>query len=368
MLANRVGRRGVRAWTSAVQAAALLVWLAVPVVGLVAQSLAGRLVWTGVVTALPLFIVLFGYHRWRTLCPLAWLNQLPIRLHHGSRRRMPMRVERRYYYIPVAAFTVALWLRLIWINGDGTGIALFFIGLSVIATLFGVMTTGKTWCNYLCPLMFIEKIYTEPLGLRQTQNSQCFPCTACKKSCPDINEADAYWQEIDQPSKRAAYLVYPGLVFGFYFYYFLQSGTWDYYFDGASMDQPGLLWRAFAPGHDAATAGFFFLPWVPRAAAALITLLACAAGSWALFARAITPLAGRWLSTLQPTADARNVVLGIAAFTAFVTFYCLAWQATLRTVDWLTPLAQVLTIFVAMFSLRRRLEARPRLRRRLGPP
>ena len=33
--------------------------------------------------------------------------------------------------------------------------------------------TGKTWCNYVCPVSFVEKLYTEPRGLRDTPNSQC---------------------------------------------------------------------------------------------------------------------------------------------------------------------------------------------------
>jgi hypothetical protein len=348
------------AWVRALQPAALIVWLAIPVLGLLAQPLAGRLVWTFIVPGLPLLIVLVGYHRWRTICPMAWLNQLPSRLGLASRRRMPIWVERRYYYIPLAAFTIALWLRLIWINGEGTGIALFFVGLSTIAVLFGMMTTGKTWCNYLCPVLFIEKIYTEPCSPRHAGNSQCFPCSACKKACPDINQGNSYWNEIDLPSKRVAYFVYPGLILGFYLYYFLQSGTWDYYFGGASLDEPGVVRYAFAPGYDVATAGFYFFPWIPRAAAALLTLLACAGLSWGIFARGAVPLVDWFLSRQRLTADKRNVILAIAAFTAFVAFYSFAWQAALRGVEWLLPIMEVLTICVASFSLVRRLEARQR--------
>jgi hypothetical protein len=343
-------------WVGPLQCAALLVWLTVPVLGLLAQPLAGRFVWTGIVTTLPLLIVFIGYYRWRTICPLAWLNQLPIRLGRASRRRMPTRVERHYYYIPLATFTAGLWLRLIWINGDGDSIAMFFVGLSILAMLLGKMTSGKTWCNYLCPVSMIEKIYTEPCGLRQTENSQCAVCTACKKTCPDINQGNAYWSEINLGSKRVAYFAYPGLVFGFYLYYFLQSGTWDYYFGGGSLDEPGLLGRAFAPGYDGVSAGFFFLPWVPRAIAALVTLLVCAGMSWTIFARGVMPATGWWITRRHLTADRNNAVLATAALVAFVVFYAFAWQAMFHTVDWLALVAEMLTICVAIVSLVRRLE------------
>jgi polyferredoxin len=93
--------------------------------------------------------------------------------------------------------------------------------LALTALLAGVVYTGKTWCNYLCPLSFIEKIYTEPQGLRETPNSQCEPCTACKKACPDINAENGYWKEIDCRSKRWVYYAFPGLVFGFYLYFYV---------------------------------------------------------------------------------------------------------------------------------------------------
>ena len=180
-------------------------------------------------------------------------------------------------------FFIGLWLRLVWTNGDGVALAVFFVGISLLALLFGVLFTGKTWCNYICPVSFIEKIYTEPHGLRETRNSQCTKCTACKKACPDINEENGYWKEIESPSKRFAYFAYPGLVFGFYFYYWMQSGGWDYYFSGSWTNQPGVAQFAFLPGTDSNTAGFFFLQVVPRALAAALTLAVCALISAGVF-------------------------------------------------------------------------------------
>src|SRR4029078_1207827 len=105
---------------------------------------------------------------------------------------------------------------------------------------------------------------------------------------------NGYWKEIESSTKRFAYFAYPGLVLGFYTYYWLQSGTWDYYFGGTWTDQAGVLAFAFLPGTSSAPAGFFFAEAVPRALAAALTLTVFALASFALFAVLERPV-GRYL-------------------------------------------------------------------------
>src|SRR6266850_7594192 len=200
-------------WIRNLRWTALAVFAGVPLLGFLAQPYAGRVVWTIVIAALPLFIVLVGYHRWRRICPLAFVSQIPVMLLRPGSRRAPEWLEANYPFVAFAVFFVSLWARLIATNGSGAAIAVFFILISLAALTAGSIYTGKTWCNYICPLSFIEKIYTEPHGLRETPNSQCTKCTACKKSCPDINEENGYWKDIDSRPKRFVYYAFPGLVF-----------------------------------------------------------------------------------------------------------------------------------------------------------
>ncbi|HEY0003978.1 MAG TPA: cyclic nucleotide-binding domain-containing protein [Pyrinomonadaceae bacterium] len=321
-------------WIKPLSWVALAVFIAVPVFAHLVQSLAGRVVWTIVVASLPFFIVLVGYHRWRRICPLAFFAQIPVRLRRPGTKKASPWLEANYYYVAFAVFFFSLWLRLIATNGDGHAISAFFVLISAAALLFGAFYTGKTWCNYVCPLSFIEKIYTEPHGLRETDNSQCAKCSACKKFCPDINEENGYWKEIESRPKRFVYFAFPGLVFGFYFYYFLQAGNWDYYFGGSWTNEPMLIHTALMPGHDAHSAGFFFLPIVPRAVASILTLAACGLLSF-LFFSALEPLVGKWLRRREAEADAarvRHVMFTMAAFTAFLTFYSFAGQPSLRKI------------------------------------
>ena len=352
---------GEVAWVEAVRWCALAVFLALFLIVFLAPRLAGRVVWTVAIALLPLFIVLGGYHRWRRVCPLAWVAQLPARLGRPGERRASPWLQANYYYVVFAVFIVSLWLRLVATNGDGPALGGFLVLISLAALVTGATFTGKTWCNYLCPVSFVEKIYTEPRGLRPTPNSQCAKCTACKPSCPDINQENGYWKEILSQSKRVVYFAFPGLVFSFYFYYYLQAGTWEYYFGGAWTDEPGVFRTAFQPGFDARTAGFFFLPAVPRAAAALLTLVLGALLSFALFAAIEQESAAWWRkrkAELDETAM-RHLMLTVTAFAAFITFYAFAGAPTIRLVSGAPHLFQILVVATGTLFLARRFTRRP---------
>jgi hypothetical protein len=350
-------------WVNPLKWVALAVFIAVPVFAHahMMEALAGRIVWTVVVAGIPLFIVLVGYHRWRRICPLAFFAQIPVRLKRPGIKKASPWLEANYYYVSFAIFFFSLWMRLIATNGDGHAISAFFVMISLAALIFGAFYTGKTWCNYICPLSFIEKIYTEPHGLRETENSQCTKCTACKKSCPDINEENGYWKEIDSRPKRFVYFAFPGLVFGFYFYYYLQAGDWAYYFNGQWTKQSYVMHWAFLPGRDAETAGFFFWQSAPRALASILTLGACALISYLLFSTLEGPI-GRWLKRRDPETDAgrlRHVMFTIAAVTAFVIFYTFAGAPTLWRAPWAVPhLFLILVVLTATLYLARRLRRR----------
>jgi hypothetical protein len=340
-------------WIKPIKWVAFAVFILVPILGFFVQPFAGRIVWTIVVASIPIFIVHIGYHRWRKICPLAFISQIPTKLGKSGKQKASQEFENTYYYVMFGIFFVSLWIRLIATNGDGRSIATFFILLSLAALIIGAVFTGKTWCNYICPVSFIEKIYTEPHGLRQTENSQCVKCTACKKSCPDISEENGYWKEITLSSKRFAYYAFPGIVFGFYFYYFLQSGTWDYYFGGKWTNEQLPLLRLFLPGTDNTTAGFFFLPVVPRALAAILTLALCSLVSFIVFLR-VEKIVAKHFAQSDET-QTRHITFTVAAFTAFVTFYTFAGAPTLRKLPWMFPQLFIIAVVLTatLFLVRR---------------
>jgi Cyclic nucleotide-binding domain len=349
-------------WLQLLSWFALAVFLAYPFFAWLAPHWAGRIFWTIALPLIPLTIVIAGYHRWRRSCPLAWFAQLPAKLGWPGERRASPRLQANYFYLVFAIFVLSLWLRLIATNGSGTALAVFLLAISLAAFIFGALYTGKTWCNYVCPVSFVEKIYTEPRGLRTTANSQCEKCTACKPACPDINQENGYWKEVLSAPKRFVYYAFPGVVFAFYFYYYLQSGTWGYYFGGKWTYEPEVLRSAFLPGVSAASAGFFFWPSLPRAAAAILTLVLGALAGFGLFSLLEWYLSGQLRDGGEPldTAGVRHIVFTTAAFVAFIIFYVFAGAPTLRLIPAGPYLLQILVVATATLFLVRRVTRRQR--------
>jgi cyclic nucleotide-binding protein len=349
-------------WVKALQRAGLVVYPALILFGLVRPALAGRILWTVSIAALPLFFVLAGYHRWRRICPLAFFSQLPALLGRAGQRRAGPWLQTHGYRMAFGIFLVSLWLRLVATNGDGYAIALFLTAIAMAALATGLVFTGKTWCNYVCPVYFVEKLYTEPRGLRDTPNSLCHPCTACKACCPDINEENNYWKEILLPDKRYVFYAFPGVVLAFYVYYFVQAGNWEYYFGGRWTHEVGLVRTAFLPGADGATAGVYFWPAIPRAVAAAVTLALGGLVSFALFSfieRRVAPVLKRRDGGGDATS-VRHVTFSLAAFTAFIAFYSFAGAPTLRLVAGAPHVFQLLVMTTATLFLVRRIVRRQR--------
>jgi hypothetical protein len=302
-----------------------------------------RVFWTGFFPLVPVGIVLIGFHGWRTICPLAAFNRFGARLSKGKVRRVGAALEKHSYLVSLGALAGCLAIRLLFINGDGVALGIFLALIALSAFAVGAVYTGKSWCNFFCPIGIVEKIYTEPASLYPHGNSQCPKCTACKKHCPDIDEENHYWKELDSPARRAAYFAFPGLVWGFYTAYALPRCTLDDYFSGAWTHAPRQYEQALAPG-------LFFAQAVPRALSVPVWLAGTMALSYGLF-RMIERLVAR--RTEEPQR-ARHLALTLAAFTAFTSFYLFAGQPLYRRALPLPTLASVGTVLVATLSLVRR--------------
>jgi len=280
-----------------------------------------RLFWTVLLPLLVLFIVLAGFYRWRAVCPLAALGELGRRLPRRFQRRVPDWLERGHLVVPFTFLAAMLVLRHVATNGDGRWIAGLLIGLALAAVATNALFTGKTWCNFFCPVGVVERIYTDPSSLLPSANSQCVRCTACKKSCPDIDQENNYWRELMANGRRMATYAFPGLVLAFYVYFWLRAGDWEAYYDGRWTSR--LVDSELVLG-----SGFFFAPGIPALVAATATLALGALGSFAIF-RAVEASSRRFV---RDAGRRRHLVLSVAAFTAFSLFYLFAGAPTLRKI------------------------------------
>ncbi len=324
-----------------------------------------RLTWTVAIAVLPFFWMAFGYHLWRRICPLAVMGQVGRLVGRPGTKKMSDWMGKHYLLVQLALMVVALSLRLMGTNGSAIWLASFLGVVTIAAVITSFVYSGKTWCNFLCPVGMVEKIHTEPAGdgasrLSSDLTSQCAPCVACKKHCPDIDEEQGYWKEATERARRIVYFAWPGIVVAFYTYYFLVAGDWDYYFSG-SWAYDGA--HPFDPG-------FTFLPQLPVIVAAPLTLIAFGLASFVVFHLVETVLVGhaltKELAAKRPAelsaedkdairARYRHGMLAFCGLVAFVAFYCFAGQPSLRKLpDWVVTGWNLLVVFAATAMFVRR--------------
>ncbi|MEM9479680.1 MAG: cyclic nucleotide-binding domain-containing protein [Verrucomicrobiota bacterium] len=327
-----------------------------------------RLFWAACIAILPVFWVAGGFHLWRRICPLAVVSLFPKYLGFAGERRFTKSwLADHYFHMQFGLMIVALTLRLVATNGTIMALIAFIVFVIIAAITVNALYTGKTWCNYICPVGMVEKFYTEPSrvfanGAWAQPNSQCTPCTGCKKNCPDIDLEQGYWKEIDGQPRRTAYYSWPGLVFGFYFYYYLFAGNWTYYFSGIWTKENNQIERLF-------DSGFYFMDRIPVIVAAPLTLIAFCAFSYAIFSTGERlALAGALKGTADiedetekkaQTDDTRKLVrhrtLVFAGYVGFIIFYFYGGQPTIqRLPGWFGEIFAALVVIAATMIFIRR--------------
>lgn len=312
-----------------------------------------RWVWTVAIAVLPAFWVIGGFHLWRRLCPLAFFSQIPRLRGRPGEQKIEGWHAANALGVQLGVMVAALSARLLWVNGSRWGLGLFLAAVAGLAYQVGTRYRGRTWCHYLCPVGLVERIYTEPSRLMGTANSQCSTCSACTKQCPDIDAERSYWKTAEDRNRRIAYFAWPGLVFGFYAHYWVQAGTWDWYFSGDWTRESDIATRLFS-------AGWFFGD-LPRILAAPLTLLVCGAVSYGLFAaghrvatRIATKRAGGTLDG-ESVERLRHRAYVLAGYIGFNVFYAYAGQPTLRRLPgWVQWAAGVTVVAASTFLFLRR--------------
>jgi hypothetical protein len=342
-------RGDVPFWVVAVRTAGLFVLCGfIPII--LGLPIGRRLFWTVAIAALPLAFTIAGYHVWRRVCPLAWFATLGRTLKVQGKRKVGEWMARNYFYVQFGVLATALAIRLTATNGTPWALAGFLVLVVAAATTIGFLYTGKTWCNYFCPVGLVEKIYNEPVPGRGTSppNSQCTTCTACKKNCPDIDLELHHWKELDLPARHNVYFFWPGVVLAFYTYYYLVAGDWAYYFSGDWTREADQIHKALGPG-------FFFAPFIPRLVAAPLTLAAFAAASWVIFKTGETLFLRYVAKTDAEKQLVRHRARILAGLTAFLIFYSFAGQPTLRRLpDLVRHLIAIIVVFSATAVFLRR--------------
>jgi hypothetical protein len=228
-----------------------------------------RLFWGMVLPVVVLTLLILGHEAWRRICPLSFLSQIPRSL--GIQRKITIDEEswlgKNALFFQFSLLFVGLNVRLLLVNSDRLLLGVFLL-LTVLAALtIGFLFDGKTWCNYFCPMAPVQMVYSEPSGLlgskahlappKSITQSMCrtidaegqekSACVACKSPCMDIDAEGEYWNGIRRSERKLLYYGYLGLVLGFYLYFWLYTGNWQFLSAGV-WNETNQLATLLSPG------------------------------------------------------------------------------------------------------------------------
>ncbi len=295
------------------EAIALIVFVSiVPLLFLVEDSTS--IVWTMIIPLLPIVFITIGYANWRNICPLAFFSKISQTLTWIQKRKVPVWFEENFYFVQYGILFFSFSSRLVFLNFESVSLGFFFLFIIASAFIVNLIYTGKSWCNFFCPVGVVEKIYCGSNAHKSDQNSACSTCSACKYNCPDIDMESNYWKEGVNTQKTFVFYSFSGLVLGFYLYFYLKSGSFEYYFSGVWAHQSISI---FSPG-------FFFAPIIPSIIAAPITLAVFAMLSFYIFKSIENFLWHKNIFKNISYATLTHRVKMVASFVAFNIFYAFA--------------------------------------------
>ncbi|MBW4640073.1 MAG: hypothetical protein KME05_17965 [Gloeocapsa sp. UFS-A4-WI-NPMV-4B04] len=228
-----------------------------------------RIFWGMVLPFSILTLLILGHEAWRRICPLSFMSQIPRALGWQRKRIVNENswLARNALSLQFGLLFIGLNLRLLLVNSDRLLLGIFLIATIFTAITVGFLYDGKTWCNYFCPMAPVQMIYSQPNGLLSSQAHTAPPrsitqsmcrtvnkngqeksaCVACKLGCMDIDAEKSYWEGIKQPDRKLIYYSYAGLVIGFYLYFWLYSGNWNFLSAGV-WNETNQLATLMSPG------------------------------------------------------------------------------------------------------------------------
>lgn len=325
-----------------------------------------RVFWGMVLPLVIIILFVFGHEAWRRICPLSFLSQIPRALGWQRQRVISEQswLGRHALSFQFTLLFIGLNLRLLLVNSDRFLLGLFLLLTILAAITVGFLYDGKTWCQYFCPMAPVQMVYSEPGGLLgshahtapaktitqsmcrtiNAQGQEKSACVACTLSCMDIDAEAAYWENIRQPERKMLYYAYLGLIIGFYLYFWLYSGNWNFLSAGvwnethqlATLLRPGFYLNGMA------------IP-VPKLIAVPFTLTVCSGVTYAIGLWAERQVKRRNKQSRQPLS-VEQVQSRLFAVTTFLCFNLLFFLGVRPTLGYLPLSIQQLVSWGAVVA------------------
>ena len=229
-----------------------------------------RVFWGMVIPSAIFVVLVFGHEFWRRICPLYFFSQFPRAL--GLKPVLDIEqnqwLQNNHFYVQFVLFVIGIAARILLTNSVRPVAGIFFI-LALLAAA-GVVTLygGRSWCHYACPFGMVQTVFTGPKGLlvKPAHTAKPFTltqstcrtvgddgieqsaCVSCKSACMDIDAEQSYWMQLYKPGRRLVQYGYLGLVIGYFCYYRLYAGNFEYYFSGVWSHELGAIAALDSPG------------------------------------------------------------------------------------------------------------------------
>ena len=175
---------------------------------------------------------------------------------------------RNHLYVQFGLLAIGLAVRLLFVNADSLALGIFLIATIVSTIAIGYLYEGKSWCQYFCPMAPVQMVFNGPRGLLGSEahqgqkqavtQSMCrtvdkegkekSACVGCQSPCIDIDAERNYWETFSKPGYRFVRYGYVGLLVGYFTYYHLYAGNFDYLFTGAWLREENQLKALLNPG------------------------------------------------------------------------------------------------------------------------
>ena len=331
----------------------------------VPYPMAAKIFWGMVIPCGVMLLLTFGHEAWRRICPLSFLSQIPRRLgtqrqreivnpktgkvrHELAKVRKESWVGRNHFYLQFGLLCLGLCIRILFINSNRLALGLFLIFTIVCAIVVGYLYGGKTWCQYFCPMAPVQMVYNGPRSLFGSEahqgkkqaitqsmcrnvtveNAEKSACVGCQSPCIDIDAERSYWEILHKPGRKLVQYGYVGLVLGFYLYYFLYSGTLDYYYSGVWNHEEDQWEQFLDPGFYIANEAIA----IPKIIAVPLTIFTFVAATYFLFLWIEKAYKGYRNKIKKPISQdlVLHHVFSICTFTAFNIYFMFGGRPVIK--------------------------------------
>lgn len=198
-----------------------LVWIVglVIVTALIAvPKLGATMFWNFLIPVAPGLLVVAA-SLWRNICPLSTTSLLPERFGLSKKRHLTFKQQQGALLAGTIALFGIIPLRHVIFDNDGRATGFLLLGAAIVAiALGGVFERKSIWCNGLCPIHPVEKLYGARVAF-SVPNVHCGTCVNCALPCPDSLPTSARALPKSMASAISSLLMagaFPGYIWGWF--------------------------------------------------------------------------------------------------------------------------------------------------------